>query len=109
MLETIKSVAGYILAQPEPVSTDPERIVASSITSGVRLCRGMSLKRLAEVLDPLIAGGWLTPETPYPDNNAWFVTQGLREALRQRAEAERARRLAAREAIKAAAADRRDA
>jgi transposase, IS5 family len=41
-----------------------------SITSGVRACRGMSLKRLAEVLAPLVAGGWLTPESPFGDCNA---------------------------------------
>lgn len=107
-LEATKSVAGYILARTAPQGDDPERIVASTITNGVRLCRGMSLRRLAEVLDPLIAGGWLTAETPYPDNNAWIVTRGLRDALARRAAAERERRLAAREAILAAAAGRRE-
>lgn len=106
MLEATKAVAGYILARPAPRGEDQERIVASSFTSGVRLCRGMPLRRLQEVLDPLVAGGWVTPETPYGDNSAWVVTPGVRDALRQRAEAERERRQAAREAIRAAAAVR---
>ena len=41
-LEVTKAVASYILTRPAPQGDDPERIVASSITSGVRLCRGMS-------------------------------------------------------------------
>jgi Protein of unknown function (DUF3987) len=91
VLEITKAVAGYILTRPAPIDGEPERILASALTSGVRVCRGMTLKRLAEVIAPLVAGGWLTPETPYPDCNAWTVTAGLREALgdRQRAEAER--------------------
>jgi hypothetical protein len=106
-LEVTKAVASYILTRPAPQGDDPERIVASNITSGVRLCRGMSIRRLAEVLDPLIAGDWLTPESPYSDNHAWIVTPRLRDRLRGRQEAEQERKSAAREAIRAAATERR--
>jgi hypothetical protein len=106
-IETTKAIAGYILSRPEPESNASERVVASQLTSGVRLCRGMPLRRLHEVLDPLIAGGWLTAVSPYGDNYAWVVTPGLRDALRDRVEAERIRRAEARAAIEAAAAERR--
>jgi hypothetical protein len=99
VLEITKAVAGYILTRPSPTDEEPERIVASSITSGVRACRGMSLKRLAEVLAPLVAGGWLTPETPSGDCNAWMVFDGLREALAARRAAEAERKAATRALI----------
>jgi hypothetical protein len=96
VLEITTAVAGYILTRPAPPGEEPERIVASSITSGVRACRGMSLKRLAEVLAPLVAGGWLRPETSFADCNAWSVTGGLREAFAARRTAEAERRAATR-------------
>jgi hypothetical protein len=105
-LEITKSVAGFILTRPEPISSEPERIVASQLTSGCRSCRGMTLKRLAEILDPLVAGGWLTAETPYADCNAWIVTPGLRAALQDRRRAEAQRRQAVRELIIEASAGR---
>jgi hypothetical protein len=107
VLEATKAVASYILTRPAPQGDNHERIVASNFTSGVRLCRGMSPGRLAEVLDPLIAGGWLTPESPYSDNHAWIVAPRLRVRLKDRHEAEQQRKSAAREAIRAAAAERR--
>jgi hypothetical protein len=106
VLDITKAVAGYILTRPAPSSIDPERFVASTITSGVRVCRGMTLKRLGEVLSPLIAGGWLTPETEFPDCNAWIVTPGLRDALNDRCQAETERRQATRELIEDVAAGR---
>jgi hypothetical protein len=99
VLEITKAAAGYILTRPFPIGDEPERIVASSITSGVRACRGMSLRRLAEVLAPLVAGGWLTPESPFGDCNAWLVTDGLREVFAARRAAEAERRAATRALI----------
>jgi hypothetical protein len=106
VLEITKAVAGYILTRPAPIGGEPERIVASTLTGNVRVCRGMTLKRLTEVLSPLVAGGWLTPETSYPDCNAWIVVPGLRDALRERREAEVERRQSIRELIREIAAGR---
>ena len=106
MLEITKAVAGFILTRPAPTGSELERIVASNLTSGVRLCRGMTLRRLAEVLAPLVAGGWLEPETIIGDCNAWIVTPGLRAAFHERRAAEAERRAATRELILEVAAGR---
>ena len=107
ILEITKAVAGYILTRTPPKGDDyPERILASTLTSGVRICRGMTLKRLGEVLAPLVAGGWMTPETPYPDCNAWIVSPDLRIGFHARREAETERRRATRELILEIAAGR---
>lgn len=106
VLEATRAAASYIIGRPAPVGDETERILASMLTGRVRLCRGMSPARLQEVLAPLIAGGWLTPESPYSDNHAWIVTPRLRDRLSDRHEAERERRKAAREAILAAVAER---
>jgi Protein of unknown function (DUF3987) len=78
--------AGWILTKA------PVRFLASDVTTGVRACRGMGTKDLGDLLDPLVTGGWIEPETPFPNNRAWTVHPKLREAFTDRAEAERARR-----------------
>jgi hypothetical protein len=106
LAEITKAVAGFILTRSPPLGDEPERIVASTLTSGVRICRGMTLKRLTEVIGPLITGGWFSPETPYPDCNAWIVTPGLRDALQERLQTEAERRRNVRELIKEVSAGR---
>jgi hypothetical protein len=106
VFEITKAVAGFILTRPAPTGSDPERIVASNLTSGVRPCRGMTLRRLAEVLAPLVAGGWLEPETMIGDCNAWIVTPRLQDVFRERRTAEAERRAATRELILEIAAGR---
>jgi hypothetical protein len=105
LLEITKSAASLILSRKPPSGPEPERVLASTFTGGVRICRGMSPKRLGEVLAPLIAGGWLDPETPYPDCNAWFVTLGLRQAFSQRRQTELERKQLIRDRIAEAAAE----
>jgi hypothetical protein len=107
VLDDTRAVAGYILARAAPAADQPERILASTITSGVRVCRGISTKRLHEVLDPLVTGGWLIAESEFPNNNAWIVTPGLREALAERVKAEAERRQATRALILEIGASRR--
>ena len=87
----LRQVASHILT-----STD-NRILASDITSGVKACRGMQLKQLTELLDPLVTGGWLDPEEPYPSNRAWIVVDNLRQAFAERRSAEAERKAATRE------------
>jgi hypothetical protein len=100
VLEVTKAVAGFILTHPAPIGGDEqERLVASTVTSGVRACRGMSLKRLAEVLEPLVAGGWMVRESPFGDCNAWLVTDGLRDAFESRRLEEAVRRATTRALI----------
>jgi hypothetical protein len=106
VLDNTKDVAGHLLARA-PTPGEDERIVASQITSGVRSCRGMALKRLIEVLDPLVTGGWLAPETPWPSCNAWLVMPGLREAFREQRQDQQQRRATIRDRIAEAAAEMR--
>jgi hypothetical protein len=79
-------VAGWILTKA------PVRFLASDVTAGVRGCRGIGTKELGDLLDPLVTGGWIEPETPFPNNRAWTIHPKLREAFIDRAIAERARR-----------------
>jgi hypothetical protein len=78
--------AGWILTKA------PMRFLASDVMAGVRACRGMGTKELGDLLDPLVTGGWIEPEIPFPSNRAWAVHPKLREAFAERAVAEQARR-----------------
>jgi hypothetical protein len=100
----------YATVTPEPVEltrniatwllTDaPARIRASDFGKHVRACRDFSLAALKQALDPLVGGGWLHPEVPFPGNNVWVLDPDVRAAMAHRmAEAterrERNRRLA---------------
>ena len=84
--QRLRDAAGWILTRPG------KRLLASDVTASVRSCRGIGTKELGELLDPLVPGGWLEPETPFPNNRAWMVHPRLREAFAERTETERARR-----------------
>ena len=79
-------VASWILVK------NPARIRASDLPAGVYQCRGMGLRQIQELLDPLVTGGWMEPETNFPSNNAWRVHPLLRAAFVEREIRERARR-----------------
>ena len=59
--------------------------------------RGLSVEEINKRVSPLVAGGWLTPETVGPFNRAWAVSEKVFEQFEQRArlEAERKAKLAA--------------
>jgi hypothetical protein len=84
--QRLREAAGWILTKA------PTRFLASDLTTSVWACRGISTKDLAELLDPLVTGGWIEPETPFPNNRAWTIIPHLRTAFADRAETERARR-----------------
>lgn len=86
--ETMQSIAGYILVKNLP------RIVISDLTANVWCCRKRSVVDVMKMLSPLVAGGWLTPETELPGNKAWLVNplvhtrfgdRKTREAMRREA------------------------
>jgi hypothetical protein len=83
--QRLRNVAGWILTKA------PMRFLASDVTTGVWGCRGLGTKELGEALDPLVSGGWLEPETPFPSNRAWALHPSLRTAFAERAESERTR------------------
>lgn len=77
-LERTRAIAAWLLAGA------PDRITASDFGKHVRLCRGLPLRVLNTALDPLVGGGWLVPESPYPGNNAWTLDTQVRKALAHR-------------------------
>jgi hypothetical protein len=89
--QRMREAAGWILTKAAT------RFVASDLTAGVRGCRGMRTKDIGEMLDPLVSGGWLEPENPFPTNRAWEVHPMLRSALAERVKAEAERRARVRE------------
>ena len=76
-----------------------DRILASDLKAGVRCCRDLTTRQMADALDPLVTGGWLIPEEPYPSNRAWTVVPGLRQAFEERSVVEARRRAAVRDEI----------
>jgi hypothetical protein len=93
-LQRLRDIAGWVLTKANP------RILASDLSAGVWTCRGMTTKQINEALDPLVAGGWLTPESHFPNNRAWKVNHDLSSRFAARTEAERVRREQAREFVR---------
>jgi hypothetical protein len=50
-------------------------------------------------VSPLVAGGWLTPETAFATNNTWLVNPRAHLEFAERTEAERTRREQVRQII----------
>jgi hypothetical protein len=88
-----RDIAGWLLTNAS------SRVRAGDLTSGVKACRGMGSKQLAEALDPLVTGGWLEPEESFPGNRAWGVNPELRSAFAERTKAEADRQAAIRALI----------
>jgi hypothetical protein len=103
-----RDIAGWLLTRnPPAVNSDGlERVLGSDITNNVKSCRPLSSRGIGEVLDRLVTGGWLVPETPYPTNRAWLFDPALRRYFAARGKAERERRAAMREQIERIAAGR---
>jgi hypothetical protein len=96
-LALTRNIAGWLLTKA------PDRFTTAHLIRGVRPCRGMILKQIQEALDPLRTGGWIEPESAFPDNHAWTLTAGLREAFADRTAAETERRATLRALMQAAA------
>jgi hypothetical protein len=89
--ERLRRLASWIL------TSDKQRVLSSDITKNVADCRGLTLRELQERLSPLVAAGWLEPETKTPSCNAWRVAPQVHIQLAERAkiEAERKTKLIA--------------
>jgi len=77
--EDTLTIASWILARTE------DEISAREFGRGPMCCRGIGQFEVKKKLSIFITGGWLIPESEYPDNNKWTVRPGLREALAARA------------------------
>jgi hypothetical protein len=89
-IERVRDIAGWLL------TTAPAQLRASDFKANVRTCRELSTQQLNTVLDPLVGGGWLEPETSLPNNRRWTLDLKVREVMPDRAEAARERREATR-------------
>ena len=99
-LETIQAIGSFILTH-----RTGERLLISDLTSGVRACRNQTVQEVGRMLSPLVAGGWLLPETNLPGNRAWLINPALKTTFAGRAEAERQRKSILRSLIKDKAED----
>jgi hypothetical protein len=87
-LALLRSIGGWLLTKA------PTRFTAGNVQQGVAGCARKPLKFIQDALDPFVTGGWLQPETDFPNNRAWTLIDGVREAFAERAKAERERRAA---------------
>jgi len=92
-LALVRSAAGWLLTKA------PERFTAAHVQRGVAGCAGKPLRFIQDLLDPLVTGGWLEPETDFPNNRAWKLLPGVRHYFAARTQAERERRAALAKAL----------
>jgi len=86
--EQLRRVASWIL------TSGTDRVCASDLMANVPDCRGLAVRDLQERVSPLVAAGWLEPESLGPTCNAWRVTPAVHAQLTERARAEEARKTA---------------
>jgi len=87
-LSLMRSVGGWLLTKA------PQRFTSANVQQGVAHCARKPLQFIREALDPFVTGGWLEPETEYPNNRAWTLVEGVRDAFAQRTRTERERKAA---------------
>jgi hypothetical protein len=81
-----RDIGGWLL------NADKDRILASDLTTNVKGCRKLPAREIGAVLDRFITGGWLEPESDFPNNRAWQMVAGVRDAFADRGASERERR-----------------
>jgi hypothetical protein len=76
---TAQAIGSYILRHTV------DRVTAGRLRSDVSACRQLkTLKEIQDAVFLLVIGGWLSPETNYPSNNAWRVRPDLRDQFAAR-------------------------
>jgi hypothetical protein len=85
-IEASKDIAGFILSKHK------SRILASELARDVGSCRHKTLPQVHQMVSPLVAAGWLTPESDFPTNKAWKVREAVHTDFAERAKLERERR-----------------
>jgi hypothetical protein len=85
-VQRTRDIAGWL------ITNAPTRIRVSDLAAYVKACRGLNSAEINAALDPLVTGGWLEPETPFPSNRVWtlhsevrnfFASRGIEEARRR--------------------------
>jgi hypothetical protein len=99
-MDLLRNIGGWLLTKEGGKPREVERIVANQVASNVRGCRPLGSKGIADVLDPFVTGGWLEPESNYPNNRAWTFNPAIRAIFADRESQERERRKLIRDAIR---------
>jgi hypothetical protein len=69
-----KAIASYLLRH------QPRRMSAGNLRQTIAVCRDLkNLKDIQRAVEPLVLGGWLLPESNWPDNRAWLVRPDLQK------------------------------
>jgi hypothetical protein len=84
--ERTRSIASWILTSKMKVVTSRD------LSRNVPCLRGVSLLDLQKLLSPLVASGWLEPESPYPSNRKWTVTPLVASQFERRRQSEEQRK-----------------
>lgn len=84
--DKLRKIASWVLTQGS------QRVTARDMMREISCLRGMDAWAIGRALGPLIAGGWLEPEKPGPDNRAWHVSPAVAFQFAQRREDEERRK-----------------
>jgi len=69
--DRIKRIASWI------VTSEVKVVTARDLMRNVTGMRGLSTRDIHARVSPLVAGGWLVPDNPYPENTKWHVTPAV--------------------------------
>ena len=74
------------------VTSGKAQVTARDLTRNVRDLRGASVKDVHARVSPLVAGGWLLPVAPGPENRTWNVSPEVAKQFEERCRIEEARK-----------------
>lgn len=84
--DKLRKVASWVL------TAGRERFTARDAMREVSCLSGLDAFRIGRELGPLVAGGWLEPETAGPENRAWKVLPAVVQQFEKRREDEERRK-----------------
>ena len=67
-------------------------VTARDLTRNVTGMRGLGTRTIHARVSPLVAGGWLFPEQPGPENTKWLVTPAVARQFEARKREEERRK-----------------
>jgi hypothetical protein len=89
-IDTTRAIASFLLTD----TAERLRYTASDLATGVRNLRGLNRAQIFDAVAPLVAGGWLEPETPHArkEQKGYLLNPHARRLQTQRTEDERQRK-----------------
>jgi hypothetical protein len=67
-------------------------VTTRDLTRNVTGMRGLGTRDIHARVSPLVAGGWLVPQQPVPQNTKWHVTPAVARQLEARKREEESRK-----------------